>query len=100
MDLGDKPEDIEGDRLMSEADRRFVRAIAEETAQTTVARFFQFVEDPKNTEKAVDNLVGHLDKVLGRAVRRFLLLLLLLGGSAVATKFGWWDKLGGLFGGK
>ena len=80
---------------MSDADRRFIAAIAEETAQTTVSRLFDAARDPERVEGVVEVWVGQFDRVIGRAVRSALMWLAGVATVAAAVKLGALEKVAG-----
>lgn len=87
----------EGRPQMSEAERRIADHVAEQTAQTVVARLLTAAKDREHAGEILEVWGNELDRIIGRAVRRALWLL--FSGLAIfaSIKLGLWEKLGGVF---
>lgn len=73
---------------MSERDRALVKEIAEQVSQTTVARFFDAMEDENRIQQIADKWSGYAQKVVGRAVIRTVVMIVVGAAAITALKAG------------
>lgn len=82
----------EGDDVLTERDRAVARAIAEIVTQTIIARILTAAKDEKVTDEIVGSWGARIDRVIGRALRRFGFFVFITLIGVGAAKLGLWDK--------
>lgn len=78
---------------LSDQDRAMADYIAEQSAQATMARLISAATNPDVAERVIDTWGGHVQRLVGRAVLRFLMYILLLALLFASFKLGVPDKI-------
>lgn len=68
------------------------RAIAREVANHTVARMIDAATDKELTGRIVETWLGHMQQIVGRAVLRLMLYILLVLCAIASVKLGLAEK--------